>query len=44
MDLEFLNMQMVIFMKEIGKMIKNMEKENLYGFMVINMKVIMKMI
>ena len=44
MDLEFINMQMGIFMKEIGKMIKNMDKESLYGVMGINLKVIMKMI
>ena len=44
MDLEFINMQMEIFMKEIGKMIKYMDKESLYGVMVVNMKVIMKMI
>ena len=37
-------MQMVIFMKEIGKIGKNMDKESLYGVMVVNMKVIMKMI
>ena len=30
MDLEFINMQMVIFMKEIGKIGKNMDKESLY--------------
>ena len=27
MDLEFINMQMEIFMKEIGKMIKNMKRD-----------------
>ena len=37
-------MQMVIFMKEIGKIGKNMDKESLYGVMGINMKVIMKII
>ena len=37
-------MQMAIFMKEIGKMIINMDKESLYGVVGVNMKVIIKMI
>ena len=37
-------MQMAIFMKEIGKMIKCMDKESLFGVVGVNMKVILKMI
>ena len=44
MDLEFINMQMAIFIKEIGKIINHMQKESLYGVMGINMKEIMKMV
>ena len=43
MDLEFINMQMAIFMKEIRKMIKHKVKESLYGVLEINMKVNLKM-
>ena len=44
MDLEFINIRLTKFMRENGKMIKNMDKESLYGGMGLNMKVILKMI
>ena len=44
MDLEFINIRLTKFMREIGKMIKYMDKESLYGVMGINMKVNFKII
>ena len=35
---------MAIFMKEIGKMVINMDMESLNGVMGVNIKVIMKII
>ena len=44
MDKEFLNIQMVAYMKDNLKMIKEKVKESIYGLMAKNMTVIGKMI